>query len=108
MSDQSVTENTTTTYTPGPWFVRYAEGDQSGTPGIAYIKAETGHREVCVIYCDDPAHQLADAQAISAVPELIAALRNVDDYFEDSRCTADVFDALRDSIKAALAKAGVR
>ena len=121
MSEPSVTENTTTTITPGTWFVRYVEGDR-GAGGIAYIKADTGHREVCVIYCDDPAHQMADAQAISAVPDLIAALR---DLLADIDSGLLVRDITRDgdpswtrhmlafvqrlhAAKAALAKAGVR
>jgi hypothetical protein len=46
-----------------------------------------------------------DRPLIAAAPDLLRALKNVDDYFYDSRCTADVLDALLCSIKAAIAKA---
>jgi hypothetical protein len=52
------------------------------TPGgaapIAYVTAETGHREVAVLYCDVArAQHLANAHLVAAAPELLDALNGM-------------------------------
>ena len=60
-------------YTAGPWSVNVCE---SHNGAIAYIKADTGHYEVAVLYPNSP-RQLADSQMVAAAPELYAALKAV-------------------------------
>lgn len=60
-------------HTPGPWTVKIVpQVDYSGNPigAIAYIKADTGHKEIAVLYGDDA--QAANAHVIAVAPELLA------------------------------------
>jgi hypothetical protein len=61
------------TPTPGPWTVNTIVST-NGT--VTYIKADTGHIEVAVIYGGGAQH-LANAQLISAAPALLAALKAI-------------------------------
>lgn len=83
--------------TAGPWEVDSGMVQTvSGVP-IAYMDREPGNGTL-------PVERDTNAQAIAAVPELIAALLGVLDSSEDG---GDMDDIDWKGIRAALAKAGV-
>ena len=71
-----------TKFTPGPWAVNVVttttencSGQIVQRGGIAYIKADTGHEEVAVLYSEK--NQSANAHLIAAAPELYESLREM-------------------------------
>lgn len=60
-------------HTQGPWTATIVLTDFGGS--IAYIKADTGHKEIAVMYSDE--QQTANARLISAAPELLTALKEL-------------------------------
>ncbi len=66
-------------HTPGPWTfnIRQAKADCCGavTSSIGYVKADTGHIEIAVLYRH--AHQEANARLIAAAPDLLEALKKL-------------------------------
>lgn len=61
-------------HTPGPWTIKKAEF-------IYYIKADTDHKEVAVMYAD--ADRSANANLIAAAPDIKDALKAITDHFAD-------------------------
>lgn len=81
--------------TPGPWFVNVVEQfDSDNRPfgSIAYIKADTGHKEIAVIYGDDD--QKANAHLIAAAPELLEYAR-LEEAIADFDCPHDADERCR-------------
>ena len=83
------------TFTPGPWFVCH-------TNFISYVKADTGHKEIAVLYADAGAEKQANAHLISAAPELYEALKA---YVTACEQQAIKLGPITGSAKAAIAKA---
>ena len=65
-------------HTPGPWTV-VTRHTPNGV--VRYIKADTGHREIAVLYEDD--RQEANASLVAAAPDLLTALRAVYGIWHD-------------------------
>ena len=90
LDEKDSTTATNTGPTPGPWTVSRVETEHGA---ICYIKADTGHREVAVLYTDG--EQDANARLIASAPDLLDALRAFCGDYEATPTTNDV------SLKAA-------
>lgn len=88
------------THTPGPWRVTRYSGDDHDSLVELSDKTLVGS-----VLTDDRGLKPGDVHLIAAAPDLLRVLRNVDDYFADSRCTAEVYDALRADVAATIQKA---
>ena len=90
-------------HTPGPWYV------DEGANGDVLVVGEHPElsEDVCQVYGGndgDKAQALADARAIAALPDLLAALEQVIDLFEWSESGGE-HEAAYDSAREAIAKA---
>ena len=57
-------------HTPGPWTI-------TRSSFITYIKADTGHKEIAVMYAESGVDKKANAHLIAAAPELLAAAKMI-------------------------------
>ena len=94
-----------TNHTPGPWYVdEGANGDILVTATPA--DPDWTDNDVCHVYGGndgDKAQALADAHAIAAAPDLLAALEQVLDLFEWGESGGE-HEAAYDSAREAIAK----
>ena len=88
--------------TPGPW--DFEEADQGYGLVISPPEEYEGLWFTAIVHCVDPLTRTANARAISAVPEMMAALEKC---VEHLRCIRDGYSSLspEDIGRAALAKA---
>ena len=95
-------------YMPGPWKLhisRWPNGELNGAPYIYAPNGPDTHRHICQPFLDPKAspeiyaQQLANAQLLAAVPELLEALHKIDAN------AAESVDWIRRVARAAIAKA---
>jgi hypothetical protein len=102
--------------TPGPWRTSYSDGDDNGRYVLdsnAVLIADCYADTALDLGLPDRAEYLANAQAIAALPDLIAALRSalgscaymLADCADDD---SEHFQRLEIEINEAFAKAGIR
>jgi len=85
MTPLTTAKQPVTTFSPGPWTVNLVEVQHAdGVSLIAYIKADTGHREIAVLYNDED--RVANARLIAAAPTMLEALREIiaDAYYVEN------------------------
>jgi hypothetical protein len=62
-------------FTPGPWTIKT-------TNFITYIKADTGHKEIAVMYADSGVDKQANAHLIAASPQILALIDRAVDVLQ--------------------------
>lgn len=111
---QSTNASTAVSHTPGPWSVMAEE--VLGAYGIATVVPATGSGVVCRVPGNDktPDERDANARLIAAAPELLEALKQIkDDYEELARNHAGAWhddevllhQKINEAARAAIAKA---
>lgn len=97
--------------TAGPWTfkIRSQTNECCGKvmSATAYVSADTGHKEIAVLYSQD--NQESNARLIAAAPDLLAALKDMTAIFERaaqlSGCGREFIEIRTAEARAAIAKA---
>ena len=80
-----------TKHTPAPWKVEPV--NTNGTDGFEIHYSEDGE------YVTDHVYELADAKLIAAAPEMLEALKNIEN--DDNRIPKPIWDLVKNAIKKA-------
>ena len=91
-------------HTPGPWFHHGSSGSEHTAGGFIKSSAERNSGPlICSIYGTDGQPYKANAQLISAAPDLLAAAERVLAKLDHPTLGVTIYDA--DALRQAIAKA---